>query len=146
LRASGDTGRRLYGEALELVPAHDPTTVLRRWPLERAIAHTADGNAGYRALLREVLGQYAVDTIVVSSLIGHDLGVLETGKPTVVVCHDYYPLWPVLHCDFGDNARPFDRAELERELAGGAAMPFAERDPAAWWSLRTRYLEALAAA
>jgi hypothetical protein len=47
LRASGDSGRRQYGEALELVLAREPGRVLRRWPLPRAIAHTADGNAGY---------------------------------------------------------------------------------------------------
>jgi glycosyltransferase involved in cell wall biosynthesis len=94
--------------------------------------------------VREVVEQFAVDAVMVSSLIGHDLAALETGRPTIVVCHDYYPLWPVLHCDFGDAARAFDRAELERELAAAPAMPFAERDPQAWWQLRRRYLALLA--
>lgn len=143
LVARGSSLRRQYGEALELVlPAVPAAPPLARWPLPRPIAATGDGDPGYAAVLAAVLRDYAVDGISVSSLIGHDLDALRSGLPTAVVCHDYYPLWPVLHCDFGDPARRFDRAELARELAG-ADLPFVERDAEAWWRLRERYVEAL---
>jgi GT2 family glycosyltransferase/glycosyltransferase involved in cell wall biosynthesis len=145
LVARGHTSRKSYGETLELVlPAATGAPPLRRWPLPRAIAATTDSDPGYVAVLRAVLAGFAVDGIVVSSLIGHDLAALDTGQPTAQVWHDYYPLWPVLHCDFGDESRRFDRAELDKDLrAGRDASLFAEADAAAWWSLRERYVELL---
>ena len=112
--------------------------------MPRPLAATTDGDPAHAAILAEVLREYAVDGLSISSLIGHDLGALRTGLPTAVVCHDYYPLWPVLHCDFGDGARRFDRDELARELAR-AELPFIERDAGAWWQLRERYVAALLA-
>jgi len=145
LVARGSSLRRQYGEALELVlPALPAAPALARWPLPRALAATTDGDPAYAAILHAVLRDYAVDGISISSLIGHDLGALRTGLPTSVVCHDYYPVWPVLHCDFGDGARRFDRDELAHELAR-AELPFAERDADAWWDLRERYLATLLA-
>jgi len=145
LVARGSSARRHHGERLELALARDPACILRAWPLPRAIADTGMRNAGYRAVLDHVLGRFAVDLVVVSSLIGHDLCALETGRRTIVACHDYYPLWPVLHCDFGDPQRHYDRAELERDLPGADLSPFTSRNPAHWWRLRERYLAALTA-
>ena len=145
LVARGSSLRRQYGEALELVLAALPAApALARWPLPRPLAATTDGDPAHAAILAEVLREYAVDGICISSLIGHDLGALRSGLPTAVVCHDYYPLWPVLHCDFGDGARRFDRDELARELAR-AELPFIERDADAWWQLRERYVSTLLA-
>ena len=145
LVARGSSLRRQYGEALELVlPALPAAPALARWPLPRPLAATTDGDPAHAAILAEVLREYAVDGLSISSLIGHDLGALRTGLPTTVVCHDFYPLWPVLHCDFGDGARRFDRDELARELAR-AELPFIERDAGAWWALRERYVATLLA-
>jgi len=127
-----------------VLPALPAAPALARWPLPRPLAATTDGDPAHAAILAEVLREYAVDGLSISSLIGHDLGALRTGLPTTVVCHDFYPLWPVLHCDFGDGARRFDRDELARELAR-AELPFIERDAGAWWALRERYVATLLA-
>ena len=39
--------------------------------------------------------------------------------PTSIVCHDYYPLWPHLHVDFGDESADFSPQALDKALAKG---------------------------
>lgn len=147
LRAHGDPSRRCHGERLELVLAADPAqTALRRWPLERRIAATAVAHAEYRAILAAIVADFAVDAVLVSSLIGHALDALDTGLPTSVVCHDYYPVWPVLHADFGDATRRFDADELAAAMRAGGEPLFCEREPARWLALRAAWIEALATA
>ncbi len=143
LVARGDSGRRCYGEVLELVLAADEQPI-RRYELARPIAATTHGNAEYRAILQAILASYAIDAVMISSLIGHDLAALATHRPTVLVTHDYYPLWPILHEDFGDAARRFDALELSERLPGaGEDFPFADRDAAGWQALRQAYVEAV---
>src|SRR5690606_10293231 len=143
LTAHGDTGRRQFGEWLELRSAASPELLLGRFPLPAVIADTGQGNAGYREILGGILARWQVDAVMVSSLIGHDLAVLATGLPTLLVCHDYYPLWPELHCDFGDHSRRFDRGELERDLAARAPTLFGNADAGHWWRLREAFIATL---
>ncbi|HET9485467.1 MAG TPA: glycosyltransferase, partial [Xanthomonadales bacterium] len=147
LVARGQYGRRRYGEALELLLPAAGFARVARWPLPRPIATTAQHDPSYAAILREIVERHGVDAVVVSSLIGHGLDALATGKPTHVVLHDYFPLWPVLHADFGDAQRRFDRGELEAELARTReASPFAPQSADAWWALREAWLAAIDAA
>lgn len=139
LSAHGATPRRAFGEWLELRPAADPTLLLGRWPLDPVIADSLVEHPLYAQLLRDIVERWHVDAVVVSSVIGHGLAALRTGLPTVVVCHDYYPLWPELHCDFGDRSRRFDRAELERDLAARPLTLFASHGADYWWGLREAY-------
>jgi len=144
LVARGSFARRRHGEWLEL---HDGTRAgppLRRWPLPRPIADTALADPTVAALLADLVRTHCVDAVVVSSLIGHSLDVLRTGLPTTCVVHDHYPLWPVLHRDFGDPALAFDDAQRAADLAAtGADREFAERDPAHWRRLRDGFVDAL---
>jgi GT2 family glycosyltransferase/glycosyltransferase involved in cell wall biosynthesis len=147
LVAHGDSGRRRYGERLSLrLPAVDDAGALREWPLAAPIAATVATSAEYRAILAEVVRDFAVDAVVVSSLIGHALDALGSGLPTVVACHDRYPAWPLLHDHFDDPARRFDEPDLHAALAAARDTPFAERDPRAWLALREAWLAALGAA
>ncbi|NCT68664.1 MAG: glycosyltransferase [Rhodanobacteraceae bacterium] len=144
LIARGSFARRQHGEWLEL---HDGTLAgppLRRWPLPRPIADTALGDAAYRALLAEIVRSYCIDAVIVSSLIGHSLDALRSGLPTFCVVHDHYPLWPVLHRDFGDAALPFDAAQRANDLAAlGDEREFSNRDPVHWSRLRDATVAAL---
>ena len=143
LTAHGCTPRKTFGEWLELRPAADPTLLLGRYPMSPPIADTSVEHPLHAQLLQQLIEQWSVDAIIVSSVIGHGLGALRTGLPTVVVCHDYYPLWPELHRDFGDEARRFDRDELEHDLAGGPLTLFANHSADRWWTLREAYVAAL---
>jgi GT2 family glycosyltransferase/glycosyltransferase involved in cell wall biosynthesis len=144
LVAHGNTGRGCHGERLTLEsPAIGDCGALREWPLAAPIAATVAMSAEYRAILAEVVRDFAVDAVVVSSLIGHSLDALGSGLPTVVACHDRYPAWPLLHDRFDDPTRRFDEADLRRALATARDSPFAERDPRAWLDLREAWLAAL---
>lgn len=143
LTSHGDTDRRRFGEWLELRSAASPELLLGRFPLPATITDTGIGNRGYADILDTLCRRWQVDAVMLSSLIGHDLAALASGLPTALVCHDYYPLWPELHCDFGDPARRFDRAELERDLARRPPTLFGTTDADHWWRLREAFTAAL---
>jgi glycosyltransferase involved in cell wall biosynthesis len=67
------------------------------WDLQRPILATAAAHQRYRAILRQVVDDWGVRAIVVSSLVGHSLDALATGLPTAIVMHDYYPFCPAVH-------------------------------------------------
>lgn len=147
LRAYGNFSRRCYGEIIEL---HDGSLLgppLRRLPLPAPIDDTALHHHDWTQLFRDLLAHYAVDAVVVSSLIGHSLDALRSGLPTVLVAHDCYPLWPLLHRDFGDAALAFDAAQRVDDLRGAdAEFEFARREPQHWQRLRDAYVQAALAA
>jgi GT2 family glycosyltransferase/glycosyltransferase involved in cell wall biosynthesis len=143
LLARSDPQRRIHGVALAL-HASLSQPALQQWPLSAPIAVTALQSPEYRAILARVLRDYGVGAVLVSSLIGHSLDALRSGLPTAVVCHDYHPLWPRLHADFGDAQRDFTSAAIASALAAtGADYEFAERRADAWQALRRGYVEAL---
>jgi GT2 family glycosyltransferase/glycosyltransferase involved in cell wall biosynthesis len=147
LIARGDFPRRRYGEVLELVDGSFAGPALRRVALPRPIADTALADADWRLFFDAAIAENAVDTVMVSSLIGHSLDALRSGLPTVVVAHDCYPLWPILHRDFGDTRLAFDDAQRQSDLAAtDAEFEFASRDAAHWRGLRNAYVEAVLAA
>ncbi len=146
LVARGSFARKCHGEWLELLDGSFAAPPLRRVPLPRPIADTALADAAYAALLADILRDYCVDAIAVSSLIGHSLDVLRSGLPTLRIVHDHYPLWPRLHRDFGDPALAFDDAQLAADLETDPGREFADRRPAHWKRLREATVAALVAA
>jgi len=143
LVAQSDTERRLHGHALALHLDLDQPPA-RIWSLAAPVASTVAASEDYRAILDAVLSEWRVSGVVVDSLIGHSLDALRSGLPTAVVCHDYYPAWPVLHADFEGADFDASDAGLLRALAGkGSDSLFGERDPQAWLALRSAWLQAL---
>ncbi|HNR91185.1 MAG TPA: glycosyltransferase [Dokdonella sp.] len=137
LIARGSHARKRHGEWLELHDGAMDGPALRRIALPVAIADTDERNPAYAALLDEIIRTQSVGAIIVSSLIGHSLDVLRTGLPTVRIVHDHYPLWPVLHRDFGDRTLAFDDAQRERDLTASAhTAVFTRHDAGYWKSLR----------
>ena len=126
----------LFGTELALFDPLD-NVQLANASLSPAIAALALQHAGYAAELARIIHDYQIDRLLVSSLIGHSLDVFESALPTAMVLHDYFPLWPKLHCDFGDQTRRFDAAELAADAANSA--PFAQQNPAFWSRLRRQY-------
>ena len=143
LVARGDPQRKRHGETLALYADLDAPP-LREWPLAAPIAATALRSVEYRAHFDAVLRDFGVGAVLVSSLIGHSLDALRSGLPTAVVTHDYYPLWPRLHADFGNAGADFSPAAIEGALrSAGESFEFSERRPDHWRELRAEYLEAL---
>ena len=141
LFSRGEYSRRRCGEALELALLHDG----QAWPLTRfelaaAIVTCAVDSSEWRAVFEQVRRRFGISSVIVSSLIGHALDALDTGLPTELVCHDYFPLWPVLHADFSalDNTATALTQALTQAVSPEA--PFAEREPGFWRSLRAAFL------
>lgn len=146
LVAKGSSERRQTGERLELYDDLSAAPLLT-CPLSSPISTTALASNEYHSVLSRIRAQYRVSQILVSSLIGHSLDLLRTGLPTAVVCHDYYPLWPKLHEDFGDPNTDFSASALPRALRNiERDFHFSERRPEAWQQLRETYVAALHAA
>jgi GT2 family glycosyltransferase/glycosyltransferase involved in cell wall biosynthesis len=143
LIARGDADFRVHGQVLAL--HHSIAAApLREIPLAAPIATTAIASSEYAAQLQRVLRDYGVGAVMLSSLIGHSVDALRTGLPTAVVCHDYYPIWPRLHADFGDASRDFSSAAIAAALPrGGQPYEFAEPRASAWVALRAAYLDAI---
>jgi glycosyltransferase involved in cell wall biosynthesis len=119
------------------------------WTLDPPIDACCPSHPGYARILREIIDQCGVQSLVVSSLIGHSLDSLRTELPTVAVIHDFFPFCPAIHAtyraarDASDAAcRQCDPARLAVCLAENVHHRFF-RAPSAehWLVVRTRLAE-----
>ncbi len=117
------------GSGLALYDDPSGDVPLKVWKFAEKIGATVTEHAEYRAALGEIVAGYGVQAVVVSSLIGHSLDALDTGLPTVVVCHDYFPWCPMINL-YSDGVR--DDAEED---------PFAGFDADAHIAVRKRFVE-----
>jgi GT2 family glycosyltransferase/glycosyltransferase involved in cell wall biosynthesis len=135
--APAGAGLALYADA----KAREP---LRAWTFARPIEGAAAEHPEYRAALLEVLSTHGVDVVLVSSLVGHSLDALETGRRTLVVTHDYFPYCPSINLFFGSTCVSCDTervGDCHRGNPDYNAFPgFA---PAERVRVRERYLELL---
>jgi GT2 family glycosyltransferase len=117
-----------FGHALALHTRLD-AAALRLWRFDSPLGDMAEAHANAKAALQEIIDDFGVSAIRVSSLIGHSLDVLRTGLPTQFVVHDLFPFWPALD-DLSDP--PEASAARLREYAQRATWLFDEREPARW--------------
>ncbi|HYC35172.1 MAG TPA: glycosyltransferase [Usitatibacter sp.] len=80
------------GQRVVLYSDPDAKVPIHTWDIARPIRATAVSSLEYRGILEQVVREYGVEAIIVSSLIGHSLDALRTPLPTLVVAHDFYPL------------------------------------------------------
>lgn len=95
LRPIGALGA--LGKELALYADIDDPEPIGHWALPRVIENVATHNLTYKHVLQSILKTYGIDQIIVSSLIGHSLDVLKTERPTILVCHDYFPMHPYIY-------------------------------------------------
>jgi GT2 family glycosyltransferase/glycosyltransferase involved in cell wall biosynthesis len=101
-------------EGLMLFAGAEDAEPLGFWLFESPIAATADTHPEYRRVLTEILHDFGVDAILVSSLIGHSLDVLDSGLLTVLVQHDFYPYCPAIHIYYNGVCQSCDAERLTR--------------------------------
>jgi len=99
-------------EGLMLFAGAEDAEPLGFWRFASPIPATVDAHPEYREALAAIVRDYAVDAILVSSLIGHSLDVLDTGLPTVLVQHDFYPWCPAIHSYFQEVCQTCDAQRL----------------------------------
>lgn len=89
------------GQRLALYQHIDDQTPTRIWELTSPIRATSITNLDYCYALEEIISDFKVSKIIISSFIGHSLNVLNTGIETIIICHDYYPFCPAINIYFG---------------------------------------------
>lgn len=144
LRSLGDwTG---FGYRLALYAGAGPGAPLREWKLEFPIRSVMATHHHYRRVLDEIRRDFAVDLVLVSSLIGHALDAMATGLPTQVALHDYFPYCPALSIHFREPCTHCDAARMTACFADNPLNRFfADSTPEHWLGIRARYLELLRA-
>ncbi|RPH98099.1 MAG: glycosyltransferase, partial [Lysobacterales bacterium] len=146
LCAEGPESGKGCGQRLSLYFGNRLATPVARWWLQPPIRSSTERHPAYRAILDGLLARYGIGRIVVSSLVGHSLDALATGRPTLQVLHDYFPRWPLL----GIHPLPYLRADgavdLERATGEHPLLPeFRDHDAAGWLALGERWRETVQA-
>jgi glycosyltransferase involved in cell wall biosynthesis len=106
----GETGGQrivLYSDPAAVVP-------VRTWDIARPIRSTASSSIEYRRILEQIIAEFEVEAIIVSSLIGHSLDALTQPRKTVVVCHDFYPICQAVNPQFGRTCEHCTLDDLRR--------------------------------
>ena len=142
LRAEGPQAGQGCGQCYALYLGNRLDAPIARWWLQPPILSTEAHNAAYREILHEVLERHGVGRVIVSSLVGHALDALDTGRPTVQVLHDYYPAWPLLGVHPGPFLRDGAPVDLDAALAAHELLPaLANLDAGSWRSLAATWRE-----
>jgi GT2 family glycosyltransferase/glycosyltransferase involved in cell wall biosynthesis len=136
------THQNAMGTALALFARVGDEMPLRIWNLTSEIAATSAAHAEYRRILDEIIAEHRVDVILVSSFIGHALDVLDTGLPTVVVTHDYFPYCPAINIHFDGVCRACDGKRIGECYRGNPKFnPFVTFLPADRVRVRERFMD-----
>lgn len=142
LKSGGMIGE--YGQKLELYESPGGEKPARMWLLPYPIRATALRNLDYKRVLDEIIRDYGVGVVFVSSLIGHSLDVLRTGLPTIHVMHDYHPFCPALNVHFGSLCESCAPGRLAKCFAENPLNAhFKNMRPDEWRDIRKGYLNAV---
>lgn len=101
------------GQRVVLYSDPDAKVPIQTWDMARPLRSTAVASLEYRRILEQVIREFKVESIIVSSLIGHSLDVLRQPLNTVVVCHDFYPLCQAINPRFDEHCGNCGARDLE---------------------------------
>jgi glycosyltransferase involved in cell wall biosynthesis len=136
----GETGGQrivLYSDPASRAP-------VRTWDIARPIRSTDASSLEYRRILAQILDEFDVEAIIVSSLIGHALDALTQPRKTLVVCHDFYPVCQAINPRFGTPCVRCTPDDLRRCAQSNPLNEFFDdRSSEEWDLLRERYVALL---
>jgi glycosyltransferase involved in cell wall biosynthesis len=98
LRSVGDLSA--FGQVVSLHHSTEMSVPLRRWVLSEPIMSTTLTNYEYARIIEEIVRDYCVESLMVSSLIGQSMDLLRTDLATTYVLHDFFPFCPALYATF----------------------------------------------
>ena len=143
LRSIGTWGR--FGQRLALYRSAALEMPLAYWQLDYPIQGLAVRHLEYRRIVREIIEHYGIEAILVSSLIGHSLDALDSGLPTRIIAHDYFPFCPAIMIYFGEICRTCERERLQRCMSDNPLNRFFGGMTADEWlaarAVFTRYVQ-----
>ena len=115
---------------------------VRTWDIARPLRSTATGSLEYRRVLDQVVAEFCVDSVIVSSLIGHSLDVLDLPRPTTVVMHDFYPVCQAINPLFGKTCERCTREDLAACARGNPLNGiFRDLSTDDWHAMRGAFVE-----
>lgn len=88
------------GQKIALYQHIDDEKPIKTWELKVSIFSTSIHNIDYYFALEEIINEFNITAIIISSLIGHSLDILNTGIKTILIGHDYYPFCPAINIYF----------------------------------------------
>ncbi len=109
-----------FGKTIALYRGADIDVPLRSWTLTTPVVSIVTGSAEYARLLAELVTEFRVESLLISSLIGTSLDILRTGLPTACVAHDFFPYCPALVATFES---PCNRCDSSRQRQCRAESP-----------------------
>lgn len=134
----GDTG----GQRLVLYSDPVDPNPIRVWDIAQPIRSTLPHNIEYRKILEQIIREFSVDAIIVSSLIGHTLDAINRDLKTIVVCHDFYPVCQAINPQFGKTC---ERCTLDDLRTCAKSNPlnsiFVDQTSDDWHAMRNLYVD-----
>lgn len=142
LRSVGTWG--VFGRRLVLHRSHALDNPLRSWTLFYPIRSTIVSHLQYKEILREIIDDFGVEVIIISSLIGHSLDALNTGINTIFIAHDYYPFCHQLNIYFNEICHECSVERLQRcFIENEQNRHFANMVPLEWLGIREAFIKLL---
>ncbi len=140
LRSIGDLSG--FGQSIALYHSAQIGVPLRTWVLSEPIMSTILCHYEYQKLLEEIISEYSVESLMISSLIGHSLDLLRTNLLTTYVFHDFFPFCPALYATFGDACRSCDTKDLSECAKSNPLHSFFKfESDAHWLSIRAAFID-----
>ncbi|MGQ9745427.1 MAG: glycosyltransferase family 4 protein, partial [Dissulfurimicrobium sp.] len=133
-----------YGYRLALFTGIKDSHPIRTWELSFPISCSRVSNIEYKRIFDQIIKEFSVDAVIVSSLIGHSFDSISSNKKTIIVCHDYYPFCPAATTYFNMVCAECDINSLSRCIAHNQSnllmndMAFSARE---WLNLRAMYVK-----
>ncbi|MGE5669044.1 MAG: glycosyltransferase, partial [Betaproteobacteria bacterium] len=136
----GETG----GQRVVLYSDPDASIPVRTFDIARPIRSTAVGSIEYRRILVQIIAEFNIEAIIVSSLIGHTLDVLRQPVKTLIVCHDFYPVCQAINPLFGTTCVRCTQDDLRRCARSNPLNNFFDdQTPDEWHAMREIYVSLL---
>lgn len=136
----GETG----GQRLVLYSDPADPNPIRVWDIAQPIRSTLSHSIEYRRILEQIVSEFCVESIIVSSLIGHALDALDQPVKTLVVCHDYYPICQAINPQFGTTCERCTLDDLRRCAKSNPLNSiFIDQTSEEWHQMRNCYVELL---
>jgi len=139
LRSIGDL--TAYGQQVALYSSAEMRVPLRSWILTEPIQSIVITQHEYVRLIDELLNDFNVESLMVSSLIGHSMDVLRLGLPVTYVLHDFFPFCPALYSTFGNPCHSCTAQELAECAGSNPLHSFFKLEPVQHWlEVRSAFL------
>ena len=144
LRSEDPQSGQGFGQKLNLYAGNELRCPIASWWLQPAIESITVTHPDYQEIVAEICQRYGIGRVMVSSLVGHSLDVLQSGLPTLHILHDHFPVWPLLSIHPEPYLKEGSAVRLEKALQdNNNHSEFKDKNAQGWADIGHAYLQAL---